>query len=155
MRILAIGAGAGQIAQQYENPEIEVAPLVASKKQKKEPFDVVVSYLTLQTVSLREGQSVLNDWAACLKQGGEFVLFVPSLEWAAEQILSPKPSPATLIHLYGPQNKQTNFYVSGYTMNMLRNMCETAGINITHARSGEYMINEEICEMHLVRGTRR
>jgi predicted SAM-dependent methyltransferase len=154
MRILAVGAGADQVAKQlYGDAVVDFTPLKPGKKQIN--YDVLVSYHALNKVSFREAQRVLNSWVECLKKDGEFQLFVPSMEWAAEQILSENPSSATLMHLFGTQVDQSNFSVSGYTMRMLRNMCEKAGLSITHAKAGEYTIGEENCEMHLLRGVRK
>jgi hypothetical protein len=40
-------------------------------------------------------------------------------------------------------------------MRDLRNMCEKAGVDVTHATVGEYTIGDEVCDMHLVMGKKK
>ena len=154
MKILAIGDGADQVARQFwEDAQIDKTEIKPGKKRAD--YDAVVSYHALPSVSIHENLSAVNAWVECLKDGGELHLFTPSLEWAAEQILSESPSPALPLHLYGHQRRQGEFYVSGYTMRDLRYLCDKAGLAVKHARAGTYTIGEHECEMHLVIGVKK
>ncbi len=156
MKVLAIGVNADKVAAQFfKDATIERIDLQPHNWQMKGVYDALVSYHVLPCISHREVGKAARAWVACLKQGGEFQMFVPSLEWAARQILSPNPSPVTLQHLYGLQRQKGEFYISGFILRDLRDLCDKIGIDVEHARVGEYNIGEEICEMHLIYGRKR
>jgi hypothetical protein len=144
MKILAVGENAKEFAKDIF-PDADIH----TSSKNKEDFDSVLSYMCLQTVHYPHAFQTVKGWADCLKQGGELTLMVPSLEWAAVQILSKERSPVLMTHLFGNDNK------SGYTMIDLRAMCSMADIAVTHAATGEYTINESVCEMHTVRGIKK
>lgn len=154
MRVLAIGDGAVQIAKQFW-PEAEIDTTDLKPGKKRKDYDALVAFHCLNRVAVRESLAAIQAWADVVRQGGEIQVHVPSLEWAAEQILSESPSPVTPFHLFGMQHNQEGFYVSGYTMRDLRTLCEKAGIAVKHARTGAYMIGEYECEMHLIVGTKQ
>jgi hypothetical protein len=154
-KILAIGEnGTKELAQElFQQEEIDIAATGPDKKQKE--YDALLSYMTLARVPFRKVDEVVKSWVDALKQGGEIVIFVPSLEWAAVQILSPERSPALILHLYGMQTKPSEFNSCAFTFLDLRSMCSLAGIAVTHASTGEYMIGEHACECHSVRGIKK
>lgn len=150
MKVLAVGYGADSVAKQFwPDATIDFTHL---KPPKKIVYDALVSFHALNRIAVREALPAIKLWAGCVKEGGEIQIHVPSLEWAAEQILSENPSEVTIFHLFGLQRKPDEFYVSGYTMRDLRTLCEKAGINVIHARAGGYMIGEHECETHLIIG---
>lgn len=154
MKVLAIGENAQDFAQEiFPEAEVDTTPLLPGKKRTD--YDSVLAYMVLPTVPFRDVMRTVKAWVEALKPGGELTLMVPSLEWAAVQILSSERSPALIVHLFGEQGKQTRFHASGFTMLDLRSMCSMAGIAVTHAATGEYMIDENVCEMHTVRGVKR
>lgn len=150
--ILAVGNGAEQIALQlWPGAVIDTTPLKPNKKQAAHLYDAILAYHVLPRLSYLDATRAVREWVACLRPGGELQLYVPSLEWAAEQILAEKPSPALAFHLYGNHTAR-EFFISGYTMRELRALCERVGIAVTHASAGEYTIGDEPCELHLVVG---
>lgn len=151
MRVLAIGVGAAQVARQFW-PEAEIDKTGLIPGGKRTDYDALIAYHALGRIAVRECGAALKSWLDCVKPGGEIQLYSPSLEWAAEQILSESPSPAAIFHLFGTQINQENFYVSAYTLRDLRTLCERAGLSVIHARAGLYTINEHECEMHLIIG---
>jgi hypothetical protein len=150
MNVLALGNEARELAE-----ELFVMPEIDTQPEKKKVYDAVLSYMNLQNVPFRKVDDVVSSWANALKQNGEFVLFVPSLEWAAVQILSPKPSPALILHLFGKQNKPADFHACAFTLLDLRVLLSRHGIAVTHASTGEYMIGEHACECHSLRGLKK
>ena len=154
MRVLAIGENAKDFAQEiFPEAEIDTAPLLPGKKRGE--YDSLLSYLALPRVPYRDIMRTVRAWVDALKPGGELTLMVPSLEWAAVQILSPERSPALAVHLYGDQGARDRQHASGFTMLDLRSLCSMVGIAVTHASTGEYMIGENACEMHTVRGVKK
>lgn len=153
MKILAIGDNAKELAQQvFEQTEVDTAHLKPDKKQK---YDKMLSYMVLPRVSYRKVEDVFKSWVDALNPSGELVIFVPSLEWAAVQILSPERNPALAVHLFGMQDKPSEYYSCGFTMMDLRALCARMNIAVTHASTGEYLIGEYICECHTVRGVKK
>jgi len=154
MKILAVGTDAAGVARElFGEGEIESTPLLPGKKRTD--FDALLSYMVLPKVSYREADAALKAWLEALKPGGEMVVFVPSLEWAARQVFTTPRSPAFLPHLFGLHDKPNEHFVSGYTLLDLRSFCFRAGLAVTHASTGEYTINEIICECHIVRGVKK
>jgi hypothetical protein len=155
MKVLAIGENAKDFAQEiFPEAEVDATPLLPGKKRRTD-YDSVLSYLALPRVPYRDVMRTVKVWVEALKPGGELTLMVPSLEWAAVQILSPERSPALIVHLFGEQGSRERFHTSGFTMLDLRSLCSMCGIAVTHASTGEYMIGENACEMHTVRGVKK
>jgi predicted SAM-dependent methyltransferase len=102
-------------------------------------FDVVVSYHALQKVPYWDTVKEIEEYMVRLKPEGEIIILVPSLEWAAEQILSEDPHPLIKYHLFGSKARgRPN--KNGFTMRELRDACERGGIAATHAATGEYTV---------------
>jgi hypothetical protein len=154
MKILAIGTDAANVARElFGEGDIDSTPLLPGKKRSG--YDALLSYMALPKVSYRQADAHMSAWLEALKPGGEIVIFVPSLEWAARQIFTTPRSPAFLPHLFGVQDKAGEGYMSGYTLLDLRSICFRAGLAVTHASTGEYMINDIVCECHSVRGVKK
>jgi len=98
----------------------------------------VFAYQALQRVSNAAVHNTLKNWRHVLKPGGELHLFVPSLEWVAREILNEDPSVLTLVHIFGPQNDENTFWLSGYTMRRLRVDMEDVGFAVVTAKVGYY-----------------
>jgi len=98
----------------------------------------VFAYQALQRVSNAAVHNTLKNWRHVLKPGGELHLFVPSLEWVAREILDEDPSVLTLVHIFGPQNDENTFWLSGYTMRRLRVDMEDVGFAVVTAKVGYY-----------------
>lgn len=154
MKVLAIGENSADFAREiFPDSEVDTTPLMPGKRRVD--YDSVLSYMALPQVPYRSVIHTVKAWVDALKQGGELTLMVPSLEWAAVQILSKERSPALVVHLFGEQGKPHRFHSCGFTMMDLRSLCSTVGIAVTHAATGEYLIGEHVCEMHTVRGVKK
>lgn len=153
VRLLAIGENAADFAAQlYPEAVIDTTDLATSKKQIG--YDVVIAFNCLNRIPFRKVKDVAREWLGVLKPGGEMAILFPSLEWAAEQILSANPSPALWLHLFGAQQNPKQFYCSGFTLMNVRGLCSEIGLKVTHAATGTYMLGEHECEMHTIRGTK-
>lgn len=154
-KILAIGnGGTKELAQElFGQAEVDTASLKPEKGQKD--YDALLSYMVLPRLPFRKVEETVRAWVEALKVGGEIMIFAPSLEWAAVQVLTPGHNPALILHLFGAQTGPTEFYSCGFTMMDLRTMCGKLGIAVTHASTGEYMIGEYACECHSVRGVKK
>lgn len=155
MRVLAIGENGTKEFAQETFPEARVESVSLRPRKMQTDYDALLSYMVLPRVPFHQVDSVVKSWVGALKQGGEIVIFAPSLEWAAYQVLSPERSPVLVMHLFGKQDNPTAFYTCGFTMLDLRALCAKHGIAVTHAQTGVYMLGEYECECHIVRGVKR
>lgn len=156
MRVLAVGnSDAVSVAQElFAEGEIDSTPMLPGKKRTRQ-YDALLSYMVLPKLSYHEADDAMKAWLEALKPGGEMIIFVPSLEWAAKQVFATPRSPAFMPHLFGVPDKHNGHHASGYTFLDLRSVCFRAGLAVTHASTGEYTINEFICECHSVRGVKK
>jgi predicted SAM-dependent methyltransferase len=157
--ILDVGAGKDSVARQMWGAEKNVtittldirkdvgadvvgdisAALPASLMGK---FDIVLAHHVLEHVQLAATPRAIANMAMALKPGGKLHLYVPSLEWAAGQILDEeKPSEVLLYHLYGSQENPAMFHKSGFTIPLLRPLLEKAGLAVRQARIEPYEIS--------------
>lgn len=103
-------------------------------------LDGLVASHVLEHFSYWKTEKILEGWVRCLKDGGELHILVPSLEWAAREVLSENPSPAVYAQLYAGQMNQWDVHLTGFTMRKLRQLMERVGINCHTARTGIYHI---------------
>ena len=122
-------------------------------------FDHVLASHVLEHFPWHQTVPVLKEWIKLLKRGGDLNIIVPSLEWAAREILSEQPSPAVIPHLYAGVVNQWDVHVSGFTMRHLRTVMEAVGLRVDLARSAPYTImaigKPYQAEQHFIRGVLR
>jgi len=141
-RVLSLGDPT-MANQLFPDAQIDVVDQVRTKlpaRYSKIQYDSIVSYLALPYIHYRNARKVIGEWAGYLKPGGSMHIFVPSLEWAAEQILSEEPSNAVHAVLYG--GHYPNNFMCGYTMMDVRTLCEMNGLAVIYARVGTYQLQE-------------
>lgn len=111
------------------------------KTRKRDYYDQVIDYHSLQLIPNRSTVDYLVKLRGSMVVGGFLNLFVPALEWAADQVVNEEnPSPLTLIHLFGNQQGPNQDHKSGHTMRSLRRDLALAGFAVTHASVGAYTV---------------
>jgi predicted SAM-dependent methyltransferase len=105
-----------------------------------EQLDGLLASHVLEHFSYWKTEKVLSGWVRCLKEGGEIHILVPSLEWAAREVLSENPSPAVYAQLYAGQVNQWDVHLTGFTMRKLRQLMDRVGISTNVARTGIYHV---------------
>jgi len=156
--ILDVGAGKDSVARQIWGKDArnvvttldvrpEAGPDVVADITEPLPgelvgaFDIVLAHHVLEHIPLKLVPRVLGNMAAALKAGGMLHVFVPSLEWASEQVLDTEnASEVLLYHLYGSQENEAMFHRSGFTIPILRPLLEKAGLSVRLARIEPYAI---------------
>ncbi|NMC80189.1 MAG: methyltransferase domain-containing protein [Chloroflexi bacterium] len=171
MRVLEIGPGSKPQAKQLW-PDAIVTTMDADPNLKPDivndarempkrlynQFDHLLASHVLEHIPWWSTVEALKEWAKVVKPGGSVHVVVPSLEWAAREILSENPSKAVIPHLYAGVTTAWDVHLAGFTMRRLRAVFEAAGLSVTRARSGPYHINilGEVmeAEQHYVCGMR-
>lgn len=153
-RILEIGANVKPLSQiTYEDAEIiflDADPnvpnihVVADASQPlpfaEGTFDGIFASHILEHITYWKEQSVLIEWARCLKSGGMLHILVPSWEWVARQVLSEKPSPALKPLAFAGQVSPWDIHLNMFTMRQLRALLDRAGLSVVRARTGGMII---------------
>lgn len=170
LQVLEIGPGFNPQAQ-YVFPDAEITTLDAWEDYKPDivgqannlpevlggrKFDVIFASHILEHIPYWDVDRVLSEWVSCINEGGSVHIVVPSLEWAARQILSEKPSRATIPHLYAGIVNPYDVHLGGFTLRLLRAKMEKAGLAIARSVTGDYTIligeEEMLAEQHYVAG---
>lgn len=140
-RCLDVGSGPESVAAHFY-PNMQITRLDADPALKPdivhniiEPlppelhgqFDLIYMSHVLEHLEWRQAVPALKNLREGLKEGGEVLILVPSLEWAAEQSLSDMPTPVLNAYLYGSQTNEWQFHKSGYTLVLLRQVLRLAG----------------------------
>lgn len=119
---------------------------------RKNDYEIILSYMALCTVSYREVLKVLKKYSQALCSEGELHIFVPSLDWAAKEIMAEKPSKILEAHLHGLQTSDRDVFKSSFTMLDFRFLLPKVGIDVVNARVAEYGIGDSMAELLWVSG---
>lgn len=151
--ILDVGSGPDSIARKMwpgcDLKTLDIDPdthpdVVGSMLSIPEPddtYDAVLCSHTLEHIEYRDVSAALTEMRRVLKPGGELHVLVPSLEWAARQILSEHMSQITIPHIYGLQSSPWQYHKAGFTLTILRDLFTRAGLRVTVARRGVYHVS--------------
>ena len=127
-------------------------------------FDAIFSSHVLEHFSYRDTVDVLVGWGKCLKKCGRVVTIVPSLEWAAKEIMTGNPSPVVWPHLFAGNSSQYDHHLNGFTQQSLKLDFEKAGYEIDFLGWSEYYLREynyegkgfgeaHLAEQHIIKAT--
>lgn len=121
-------------------------------------FDLIWMSHVLEHLPLRVVPRALARLAGMLAPQGQLHIKVPSLEWAAWEIVRETDNPVVLFHLYGSQQDEWQHHLWGYTLPALRAYLERAGLALAVATRQTYHIgySDQVypAEEHLVIGVK-
>lgn len=103
-------------------------------------FQIVFVSHVLEHVERHRVLATVANLRTAVKDGGELWLLVPSLEWVAKELMKDQPSPAVLPAIYGSQAGEYQYHKSGFTLFMLRQIVEKAGLIPRQAYQGPLVI---------------
>jgi hypothetical protein len=89
----------------------------------------------LQRVAVPEARSLLERVKKHLAPGGRVHIMVPAIEWACRQLLMDNPHPAVPTFIWGTHETPKHCYHGGWTMRMLRGLCDVAGLSVVRAET--------------------
>jgi SAM-dependent methyltransferase len=140
--VLDVGAGAEGTAQAHFADAViyrlDVDPAVGPDflhdirqplpEDLRDRFDVVFCSHVVEHVERHLVLDTVRNLASAVRPGGELWILVPSMEWVASELRKDKPSPATIAAIYGMQSNEWQYHKCGFTLFMLRQVIERAGL---------------------------
>jgi predicted SAM-dependent methyltransferase len=81
---------------------------------------------------------------------GEIWVLVPSMEWAAAEILAQRHTIGVEAHIFGRQDNIWAYHRSGYTLKQLRILFENEGLLVKKAFQAPYAIEFERLAYHAI-----
>jgi len=108
-------------------------------------FDLVFSSHVLEHFNHKEFDDVLTEWLRVLKIGGKLRMVLPTIEWAAEQIINGVVDDNVMNVLYGAQTSPYDFHYNGFTPKTITKVLEghdLSDIIVTRQENGYNMFIE-------------
>jgi SAM-dependent methyltransferase len=111
-------------------------------EEYKNAFDIVFCSHVLEHMARDEVFPVLRNMASALKNMGEIYILVPSLEWAAKEILMHHDGIQIQGLIFGAQypGNPWELHKSGFTLHALRYMAELCGLLIKKAYQSPFVL---------------
>jgi predicted SAM-dependent methyltransferase len=150
-KILNLGSGHSKIHFEGEGPSISVdlRPEVQPDYQcdlRQLPFDdayadIVYSSHALEHFGRWEVEDVLDEWLRVLKPGGELRLVLPSVLWAAEQLVNGGGESEDVFNvLCGSQDYALNYHKMHFTPALVEDMMKRRKLKVTRMDTEGYNI---------------
>lgn len=108
-----------------------------------EEFDIVVASHVLEHIEHSRMLETIKNLRNVLKEDGEMYIISPSMEWAAGELLSHKPSSVTMWAIYGSQANQYDYHKCGFTLMWIRDLIALAGMIPRKATQSEFPIDRD------------
>lgn len=152
VKVLALG-DVNRIRTRYEAPGIEI---IEEFPPADNAYDMVIMDHVLQLATREQVPPLIKRFNKALKVGGDMIIIVPSLEWAATQIATmDDPPAAAYVSIFGTDREQN---LSGMTLHWLRFLAEKNGLHVKHAMGEWYVAriggNEVKMMQNMVIGTK-
>jgi len=104
-----------------------------------EHFDGAIMSHCLEHIGWRTVLYTLNNVVQCVKPGGFFILVVPDLEWACEQVLKGINDFSVMGVFYGGQKDEWDFHRCGFTRQGAIVGLQRCGLTVTNVEIGDYI----------------
>jgi len=157
IKILDVGSGYDSVAKQVftwiENKEItrldfdkEAKPDILHDITQPFPdelrnqFNIVYVSHILEHIEFTNVINTFRNVTGALKNMGEIWVVVPSMEWAANEIINQREGIHVQGAIYGGQNHPLDYHRSGFTLRSLRQMVEICGLIVRKAYQSPYQI---------------
>jgi len=182
LKILDVGSGAvsnaAEILSIPEGIEYEITTLDANAEDSpsythdvREPFpeelqdafDLVVCSHVLEHIDRVDVVRTVQNISTTLKNMAELWVLVPSMEWAASEIIAGRHSRSVEAHIFGSQTNEYQYHKCSFTLNALRTLFDHTGLLVKKAYQSPYAIRytdrdgevvEDLCIQNVVIGAR-
>lgn len=157
LRILDIGSGAESVAAVvFQDQEKEITRLDADELLKPdichdittplpeeliEQFDIVYCSHVMEHIDRIKVLPTLLNISKALKDKGELWVIVPSMEWAAMEIIKHNDGFHIQAHIFGGQQNPWDYHRTGFTLGSLRQSMQIIGLVPRKAYQSPFQIS--------------
>jgi len=112
-------------------PHIELVCAAQDLKLADDCVEAIKMNQFLEHISRDEATQLLRNCRKWLTPAGELLVYVPDVEWYAQQLVSGKYNFATFVHMvYGAQDYPDNTHRWGYSPASLKDLAVSLGYKI-------------------------
>ena len=156
IRILDIGSGSESVAKiVFSHLDIEVTRLDGTPETNPDilhditqplpynlirQFDIVYISHVMEHIDRMKVIEVFKNVIQAVKDRGEVWVIVPSLEWAANEIINHREGIHVQMNIFGGQTYPLDYHRCGFTLAGLRQMVELCGLFIRKAYQSPFGI---------------
>lgn len=126
--------------QESTKPDILHNILQPMPKELYEKFDLAYMSHVLEHIPWRDTVSVANEVAKLVKQGGYFLISVPSIEWACREVLRGNFNLVVMMTFYGGQDDEWLYHRCGFTKPTLEMLADKIGMKIYSLRDTNVVV---------------
>ena len=158
VKILDVGSSANSIATTIYGhiPNLQVTRLDISPEAEPDvlhditqplpeelqgAFDIVLASHVIEHVDRDMVNVVMNHIASAVRNHGEVMVIVPSLEWACREILAGHENAGVQGIIFGAQRDKWDYHRCGFTLKALRFMVELTGLVVRKAYQSPMMVS--------------
>ena len=167
VKILDIGSGVAsvasvvfddiqdkQIVRADVNPDLKPDVIFDITKplpeELKGQFDIVYCSHMMEHIDRNKVFAAMDNLIAAAKDMGEIWVIVPSMEWAANEILRGRDGIHIQGHIFGGQSNEWEYHRSGFTLSALRFLFESRKILVRKAYQAPFTLGYENREFQCV-----
>ena len=156
VRILDVGSGSGSVAKTvFANLDPEVVRLDGTPEtnpdilhdittplpdELKNAFDIVYVSHVLEHIDRMKVIETFRNIIPAVKNYGEVWVIVPSLEWAANEIINYRDGIHVQMNVFGGQTYAFDYHKCGFTLVGLRQVVELCGLFVRKAYQSPFGI---------------
>lgn len=157
VKVLDIGSGPDSFARQVftdiadkeitrldadvnANPDILHDITQPLPEELRGQFDLVVAAHVLEHIPRQRVVETFRHVISGVKNHGEVWILVPSLEWAANEIINKRDGMHAQLAIFGGQKNEFDFHHCGFTLASLRQMVEICGLVVRKAYQSPFTL---------------
>ena len=119
-------------------------------EELKGQFDIVYCSHMMEHIDRNKVFAAMDNLIAAAKDMGEIWVIVPSMEWAANEILRGRDGIHIQGHIFGGQSNEWEYHRSGFTLSALRFLFESRKILVRKAYQAPFTLGYENREFQCV-----
>lgn len=159
VKVLDIGSGSASVAAQvFSHLELDVTRMDADSNNKPDilhditqplpeelhgKFDIVYASHVLEHIDRNKVVGVFRNIIKAARNLGEIWILVPSMEWAANEIINRREGIHVQMNIFGGQQNEFDYHRCGFTLAALRQLAEISGLIVRKAYQSPFTIVSE------------